>query len=316
MTDSTGTVSLSLSSGVYDIALDQESEPGTATCFYGPVTVSGSTTRSFLLHDTEGQPPTRIFGKLLREQGVPAGGERLTLRTGAGRLEEGATSLPAPVEVVTDEDGQYRVDMPTALAIDLEMEDGTFIDFAKREKPCYLEFATDETTVQNRLRCNESDPALFRSEISAQSSGGNVNQKFTGAVYDNQTHTVTLTGGLLPPGGGQAYVRDLLLQVLDFTPADNSENEQSLTQACRDELYLDDGPGMQGCSIRVDTDHAWYWGKYAIHINPPLPASFSFQDQTGDGYGLSVDEAKNKWHRVSYRSSRPAVTEMYYDAVR
>jgi hypothetical protein len=306
-----GTVALSLPAGVYDIALDREGDATTSTCFYGPVTVSGPTQRVFVLQSAAGLPATRVFGVLSRTATARLANQPIVLRPGACLGDVTGIDWAAPLTATTDQEGAFSLDLPSedSYALDLEILQNNvvdeFVDVFKREKPCYLELFTEESEVENLLRCNQSDlgPELNGQSVLAQGVVV-VDKPFDSCVIDTATNQMVMEGAILPPGADREapYLSDLVPSV----PSDSNYDNLIGLMTTR-------GPvGDDGCKILVDSDHAWYWGKYAVHVNPDRPSSFTFVDQTGAQYHLGIDNADNVWHKVSYNSSRPPIQSLRY----
>lgn len=60
-TDSSGSFVLDMPIGVYDIGLNNASDPGTATCFYGPVSNFGGSQPTYVLRSTGGRSTDTLF---------------------------------------------------------------------------------------------------------------------------------------------------------------------------------------------------------------------------------------------------------------
>ena len=308
-----GTILLSLPAGVYDVGLDREGDSSSATCFYGPVIVEGPVQRSFVLQSSGGLPAGRVFGTLFRTPGVAFANQKLVLRPGAVLGDITGIDWSAPATLTTDENGRFSADLASGheYALDLELYDGAdnldeFIDISKRDKPCYVEFSTDESSVNNRFRCNESDLAdsFPQRAISAQTITPVEVRPFSSCFIDTSKDLMVMEGASLPPlsGSSPQYLSDLVPSV----PVDSNYDKLIGLMTTR-------GPvGDDGCQLLVDTDHAWYWGNYAVHVNPDRPSNFTFFDNTNDHYNLGIDNADNIWHRVSYRSSNPAIQKLQY----
>lgn len=306
-----GSVFLDLAEGVYDVGLDREGDPETATCLYGPVMVNGKTQREFVLRSSEGRPAGQIFGELSLTPGVKTALRRVVVRPGSAKNLPAGVDGKAPLTTTTDAQGRFAVTLPanTEFAVDLEVFDGTnnldeFIDIAKREKPCYVEFATEQSAVENTLRCNQSPVAPTTRTAALAGAVKPTNIHFTRCFIDPANNgTMVMDGGNLPPGGGQSLLKDLVPSV------PNDPNFGKL-------IGLMENPDGTDCSILVDTDHAWYWGTYAVHVNPDRAADFVFFDASPDSYSLWVSDAiptrLGVWHRVSYNSSKPAIIKVTY----
>jgi len=306
-----GSVFLDLPAGAYDVGLDNEGDLGTATCFYGPVVVTGKTQREFILRSSEGRPPGQIFGELSLTPGVKTALRQLTVRPGAAKNLPAGVDGKSPLTTTTDAQGRFALTLPAGseFALDLDVFDGAnqldeFIDISKREKPCYVEFTTEEIPVENALRCNQAPVAPTSKAAGLAGAAKPVNQKFTRCFIDPPNNgTMVMDGGNLPPGGDQSLLRDLVPSI----PSDSNFSKL---------IGLMSNPEGTDCSIRVDTDHAWYWGTYAVHVNPDRASNFVFFDDTGDQYSLWISDVfptrLGAWHRVSYNSSKPSINKVTY----
>ena len=301
MSGNDGSFRLEVPAGVYDLGLDKEGDNSKATCFYGPIETSAASNPNYVLRDSGGRPIDQVFGKLWLRPGVPAANAPLILRPGQ---RSGSTTLTplVPVNASTDGTGSFAVQTASdgELGLDLEVFQGgqldEFIDVAKRNKPCYVEFATDQTPVVNKLRNNEGPASTLAAAASTAAF-----RPFTS--IDNSTATISLTGGLLP-------VEDNVYRRLkDISPP------FEFLPSKQDKLNFYWG------WISVNRNHAWYWGKYAVELWIVQDTLWTFYDESGDLYNLTVlnptGDDNDQFNpvgavsnRVSYFSSRPNINQI------
>ncbi len=142
-----GTFTLLLAGGVYDVGLDAEDDPTTATCFYGPLSVTGQQSHNFVVRNAGDRPAGQVFGRILSQDGLPAANRSISLRPGFAKNAD-VSLREAVLSSTTEADGSFQMELPFAadagLDLELNNDDGTldeFIDFGKKAKPCYLEIS-------------------------------------------------------------------------------------------------------------------------------------------------------------------------------
>jgi len=297
VSNSDGTFRFNLLSGVYDLGLDREGDPFTATCFYGPVE-TGAEAKNFVLRSANGRTNEKVFGKIWLRDGVPAAQRQVNLVSAHGK---GVTDKPADIGGRTDADGSFELslDSDNERAMDLEIYDGSdrlheTVDFGKLTKPCYVEIATEQTPTKNLLRAGQSELA----GVQATSSDPTGVEKFAYRQFKAPDQTdddsFEMTGGLLP-------VDNTVYRMIDLVS--NPDDAGRLTL------------GVQPQQIRVAADGMWWW-KYAVHIGYPGAGDYSFTDQTADTYSLwisSITPIPINWHKVSYNSKSPAVVKIVFE---
>ena len=161
VTGADGSFTVDMPAGVYDLGLNS-ADPATATSFYGPIINPTSASQTFVLRASGGRPVGAFFGKMLLQPGRPAAKRRVVIRPSLIHTGSDGT-LPEPLELSTSEDGSFEALLASTrqVSVDLEMYDESgldeWIDVGKLDKPCYVEFATEQSPVENRLRANQSD---------------------------------------------------------------------------------------------------------------------------------------------------------------
>lgn len=194
--------------------------------------------------------------------------------------------------------------------MDVEVPDANgaldeWIDVAKRRKPCYLEFAVEQSEVENRLRCNESELVDPAATFNARNAGAGIQASSDDFVpfdtdvddrdldRDNVAYAL-LVRGVLPVSQTTRKISDIA-DLSTFGPPWQPEADL-----------------FRATSIKVDTNGSWWW-KYAVNIMPERSEAGSsywdFSDQSVDRYSLSVFRY-GRWHKVSYNSSSPAIQEI------
>jgi hypothetical protein len=287
-----GTFAVSLPAGTYDLGLDLEGDPTTATTFYGPVTLAANLEADLVLRSAQGHLDSEVFGRILLRSGVPAAGRSVSVVTGATIGDVPGENLD-PVTTTTASDGTFALNLPNEreASVDVEVYDANddldeFIDIGKRDKACYVEFITEESNVENTLRSNQSElaPNAFPSFL-AQSGGVTLFDIAFGATGD-----FTLTNGLMPVQSSGTIPQ--LAQNFP-APADRTPFQANLVN----------------WSVRIDTNGSWWW-KYGANVFVNLPATWHFTDETNDTYKLSAlvtDVVNGEAFKVSYNSSKPNI---------
>ena len=298
VSDGRGAFSLEVVSGVYDVGIDLESDPTMATCFYGPITVASSVQRDFVLHSNEGRPTGQVFGKLWLSPGIPAAQRRVTLRTG---YQHGDTlsDRPDPVSATTGGDGSFALVLGTEFrqGVDVEVyeqngELDEWIDISKLDKPCYVEFSTAESPIENRLRCNESDFDGPVTEAETLAQGTTVIPFADAAVIGGDEAKLAL--GLIPVGAPKQSLAEMVLG----GPPDDPQHQKLWNV-------------IKNMPIEVNTKGDWFY-KYAVNIKPRTATDWAFTDETNDTYQLWV--SITLWgHKVSYNSDKPNIHRIDFD---
>lgn len=288
-----GSFQMSLAAGVYDVMVDREADQSVATSYYGPISINSSVQEELVLRDSGGRGPEQVFGKIFLQTGVPAASRQIILRPGAIMGDAPDDAAQEQVGVVAG-DGSFSLSLATGSesALDLEVFDDQgaldeFIDIGKREKPCYVEFAVEQSPVENVLRCNLADPPPAETPRSV------LGQIFNFSKFDTRVDgaELYLENGLLTPpsdsipmsdivnslpGGGDAK----LIGVIEFT-----------------NIAAEDGKEKG----------YWFW-RYAVEVNPDRDTVWHFTDETDESYSLYCFNTANKpYHVVNYNSGRPAL---------
>lgn len=305
-----GTFQFNVVAGVYDLGLDKEGDTNTATCYYGPV-LPDAGSQTFVLQAAGGRTNERLFGKIWLQPGTPAGGRKLVLRPG---FWTGAQDEHSVVNVNTESDGTFDTALKSGqqAGLDLEIYDsngalGEFIDLDKLSKPCYVEFASQQTSTKNRLRANEADPAPEAGLAAAV----NLVQFAVATVIKSKleppdnllyaNHAVlNFSNGVLPPDGQERALSELTQGSL-IPPA----APKDATQTFSDILYLP-------TTVRINYG-AWLWSPYTVIVYS-LPGVWDFQDQSGKKLHLESNTAyqRGATYKATYTSPQPALQSIRY----
>lgn len=251
-----GTFLLPVTAGVYDIMLNREGDSQSASCYFGPVEPAGSS-RDFILHASNGRPVNSIFGKLSLTDGVPAVNRKVNLNV-ANALNE--KSLPLSASGRTQSDGSFDLTIATEnlAGVDLEIFDGSenldeFADFSFLQKPVYLEFVSEQNSVENVQRAGHNPPP--------DASVGPVFAKSltSGFLYDfrksNERELVASRGYLAPDG-------------IDHSPGELIELSEPIALRQLFQQVASEGVLRRG---------AGDWGsRNTIYCKMPVPCVFSF----------------------------------------
>jgi len=319
--DAQGSFALDMPPGVYDVGLNSL-DPNIATCFYGPVTLPAGAGRTFVLHDAGGRPAGTVFGRIDLQPGRPATARRIVLiptQTSSTVDPLALLTFPAEVQLQTLADGSFQAtlaaDGPVGLDVEVYNADGNLdeiIDVSTLAKPCYLEFAIEESAVINRLRSHESDgpnsvvlanapPAVTRDVR------GKLVTKFT--AEDLLDHRTVFLGGQLtgdPAGQATQY---------SFPELAESGPVDSL---------------LSGNLISVALNGSW-WNHYAVNVYSSVTGvggTYTFADESNTthtlkfgktttvvhgvpGLGISIPSLKipviPAWYKLSYTSKQPTI---------
>jgi hypothetical protein len=303
-----GSFQANLPAGVYDVLLDKDGDPTTATSFYGPVKVNTAVQQSFTLRDAGGRSASTVFGKILSRPGVPAAGRTIVLRPGfiLADVDEGAFQ---PVQGTTDAEGNFSLELSTSeeTAFDLDVQEAgggldEFIDLSKVDKACYAEFSVDENSTENAFRSNQSPPpavdVLAAQNVSAQASPFLLIPFDLNFIPDDGGTAVFSNGGV--GGTGQTVLANAAKSV----PQDPTYDKL---------IGL-----VERTSIAVDDTGSRFWSN-AVYVNPDTETLWHFTDAGNDTYSLYVFNTNNagdpnfqNWHVVHYNSLEPGITRITF----
>ena len=301
--DIDGGFSVDLAPGVYDVGLDLEGNQSLATAFYGPITVEQSGRHDFVLPPAEARQPGEVFGRIFSRQGVPAPGRNVAASPGfiAGGFDGQEVGR---VSTVTGDDGSFSLDFGSTaeIGLDLEVFDeqgflDEFIDVGKLGKPLYLEFAVEESLVENGARVNQGHLSLTEGSTTALSpllqSADAGFSRFTSASYDPSLDAYVLVGGYIPPKAPEEFFKNLVPQGVTL-------------------------PQTLGDSSLLVVDHGLFWWDYTICVKVQDRSNWHFTDATGDTYSLTVlwvEPQTFEGHFVCYNSKAPAVVKVEYESI-
>lgn len=290
-----GEFQLQVASGVYDLGLESKADPTKANCFFGPITVASAVQRDFVMRNTQGHATDEVFGKIWLTPGVPAVNRQITLRPGAQLRGSGLTRLGSP-STRTGPDGSFALGVGSNLevALDVEIFDNAgldeWVDVAKRAKACYVEFSSEESSVENRLHCTERDPATYSLAAAVLPKDGTEIIPF--AIRENKgTNYAVLKEGLIPVGAPKTLLSEMMFNgPLDETPLWRMTKHTP-----------------------IEVTNRSNWGyDYSVEIKPDRSSDWAFTDKTGDTYQLWV--SITLWsHVVGYDSSDPAINRIDFD---
>lgn len=292
---SDGTFSFELPPGTYDAGLDM-ADPATATCYYGPVIVTADGRRDFTLKSAIGHRKTEVFGEILLQPGVPSAHQKLVLESDFGR-----GFVPAPVETTTGTDGGFVAQVEGQdLGMDIDVYQAGLgleehIDILKLDKPCYVQFSTDVTPVENRLGAGEADPPTpsalagqpFKFPFQAVATGGFLPD---GGVFD----IGALLNGTLQRDG-QIYTLESIissgLNDLAAGPRYVISHEVTLNgQTSKPVIMSRKAPSSNITEITVLVNENSY---------------FSFYDGNTEEHALNC--VTKGWHKLTFDNDRPEI---------
>lgn len=307
-----GSFTLQVEPGVYDLGLDKEGDMQTATCFYGPVDAGGEQA-NFVLKNSGGRPPEKLFGRIWLQPGNPANQRSLTLRPGHGQVTPDKKN--PPVTLNTNSDGSFETALAskgeTGLDVEVSTASGSldeFVDIGKLAKPCYVEIATEQSPVVNRLRSNQSELPLAGSVKPSVGLSASLTSAAVPALtkFNLRTARVGLSG---TDGALTAFLEGGLLQVDKETTHHFLDIVNNVPREADGDLYNLVNV-LYESNIRLADNGSWWW-KYAVNLSVNLDTIWNFTDQTNDTYSLYIFN-KSGTHKVSYNSDKPAIQAMTY----
>lgn len=289
-----GEFQLPVTTGVYDLGLEDKADPAKANCFFGPITVASPVRQDFVMRNSQGHATDEVFGKIWLTPGVPAANREIKLRPGAQLRGSDLTRL-ASASTRTGPDGSFAVGTGSnlELALDVEIYENAgldeWVDVAKRAKPCYVEFTTEESSVENRLRCTEHDPAT--GALAAAAPSENTPKITPFAIRENRSGFAVLKEGLIPVGAPKTLLSEMMYNgPLDETPLWRMTKHTN---------------------IQLSTGSKWGY-QYSVEIKPDRASDWAFTDGTNDSYQLWV--SITLWsHVVSYDSDNPDIKRIDFD---
>ncbi|MBS2033898.1 carboxypeptidase regulatory-like domain-containing protein [bacterium] len=287
-----GEFQLTIAQGVYDLGLEAKTDATKANSFYGPITVTSPVQQDFVIRNTSGHTTDEVFGKIWLTPGVPAANRQITLRPGA-QLRGTGLDRPASPSTRTNPDGTFSLPLGSNLetALDVEIYDSSgldeWVDVSKRAKACYVEFTSEDSPVENRLRCTELDPSTsnLTGTLGAPSINPFATRKNKGVNY------AILEDGLIPVGAANALLSENMLGgPLDDTPLWKMTKHTN---------------------IQVINGSKWGY-EHSIIIKPDRSSDWAFTDETNDSYQLWV--SITLWsHVVGYDSVAPNIKRIDFD---
>lgn len=293
-----GRFSVQLGSGVYDVGLDLEGDPTTATAFYGPVAVGPGGQRDFVLPQSAGRPVGQVFGTIFTQQGTAAGNRRVDVTPGFIAKSDPVSGSGAAQSTITDAQGRFSADLGSGaeFGLDIDVFDAQgaldeFVDVGKLQKPLYVEFAVEQSEVENLLRANESslDGQGIAGSVAAQAAI----QKFNNSAF--QGAQLVLSDGNVPPDTGKNLLKDL-------------------TNGTLDDSNFDKLIGLFDRTHMLVSNKGFLWWKHSVNVDPDTGSDWYFRDATGDEYSVLIFNAQGSgaYHWVSYNSSNPSIVRVAF----
>ena len=318
-----GSYSLALPTGTYDVAFDDGGAHGTQ--FFGPVEMTGESQSLDLALDIPASASEEVVvGTISDVNGASVEGYEVRISSALVELDEdhllGTATLGS--------DGSFSIETGGERAMDIDVYDGDgelveFIDIAKLEGPCYVEFEVGSDVVNQHRHNEDSDDheTLDHSSDFDHDAGSVVNKhgsndRFAVTVtnpmdIDDVTQPVwvvtNLRGGKLGVGGGHIKITEDSWGLFE---GPDDPVDQVASCFCQT-LHVHHEASLE-FDIYVKDDGSW-WYDYKIHAyarDHYHDLHFHFWDETGDDYKLSVDESSWKWHTVSYNSHHPTLTRI------
>jgi hypothetical protein len=286
-----------------------------------------------VLRDSGGRPAGCLFGRLFLQPGKPLAGRQVVLsptQTTAKSNSMNPSPVPSPVVLKSALDGSFEgnlaFDGPVGLDVEVHNADGTldeFIDVSTLAKPCYVEFASEQSAVTNRLRSNQSDgpdPVAVASQklASADAPRAKLLTLFT-AISPSSDLTI-FTNGLLSVDP-QTMVNTYNFPDISDSPVGNSvtSNRISVSEASAS-WFADKTVQVYSAATGVGGSYQFTSQDGQVHsLSWPNGQSYSETLSGGGGlFGIAggsstitiqipVDPA---WYKVSYTSSLPNINRI------
>lgn len=309
VTGADGSFSVTLPRGFYDVGMVNESDPLTATSYYGPIPVSGATPRDFVLKSTASHTSAQVFGQLWLRPGQPAGNRRVRLVPVSADFTGPDIGLE-PAEVVTDANGQFTAELFDAEGIGLNVEvydaDGRLdeaVDIDLHGRSSYVEFTTEDLPAENLLGYGvaaQGPPEGLKGDVEIVSAKATARPFETSKVTrepDRDTHEIfDFRAGYLPSGSG-------LLTLSTVCPLNNPPYP-NLIGFLRNQCNDGGEPRIEVSNNVPDFRKLFYRNAVWIYLN--TGSSNLFTDETEDHYTLTVASTSH-WHNVAYNSDRPSI---------
>lgn len=309
-----GSFSVNLPTGVYDLGLNQDS-PQTCTCYFGPVVVQGDSQRELTLKSSLGHQPGEVFGRLQLQSGFALAAQKVVLERAFGETLPIADDVPpvppARVELTTDATGAFKAQMDpeSGLDIDVYQKDGTVdehIDIVTLSKPCYVEFLTEQSPVENRLESGQDDE-VPEEPVAARETSNRLAKGFKAQYYfypRQDSGEVILFNGVLEPSN-----------LAHLFPSIISEGYSELPplqkRFLEEKVFGSIDQSLPGIRLRHDAG-AWFY-KYRVNIFAKM-GQWELDDAEGDRYELTLFRAG--WHYVDYNSNLPNLVRIGFVAIR
>lgn len=319
--DAQGAFALDMPPGVYDIGLNSSLDPNSATCFYGPLTLPAQAGRTFVLQDGGGRPAGTIFGRIELQAGRPASFCQVVLsptQTSSTADPQNPIPVPPPVQVQTLADGSFQTtlaaDGPVALDLEVYGADGTldeFVDVSTLSKPCYVEFAVEESPVMNRLRSHQTDAPGSAVQARAGELRPKLVTQFTPYyLLDNRT---ALVGGVLTGDPDNDVVQYRFPDIANG-PIDSKLSNNLISVALN-------GSWWNQFAVNVYSSESGVGGRYSFTDYSNKTHVLQFGKTLTVFHGISIlgfgklpsvtMPMLPGWHKISYSSNQPNIGLIY-----
>lgn len=321
LTAADGSFEITAPASSYDVGFDLEGSALYATNFYGPVMIGEGATRDFVLHGAEGLDDETVYGRVFLRTGEPASGRMLRLHaaTAAQHDETLEAAIPADVQATTDASGSFMLQLgASAQEVELDIEmfeaDGTmdeFVSIATRGKPTYVEFVTEEFTVEDTTRAGEASAAdiaglantdeplegdytITQMRLTSSNPRGGLNRRFecSGSVIRERTLS-----------------RWDLWSVYEATDLNLSAENNSEWRAFT-EIF--NGYGQTGGLGLKRSGKWWYTWRFMFEQKGPSRGNVRFTDETNDTYSVRLGGDYGVY-AVNYNSDRPGVVRLVFE---
>lgn len=333
MTGGDGSFQLQAPHGVYDIGFDHEGDAALSTSFYGPVVLSSDDHRDFVMKTSGLRPVGSLSGTIYLKAGQPAAYRRIRLRpavslstdqnspdVGLMCTSDGGTTLDSDdpcspfyygLWTVTDEEGHFELSLGTdhEIGMDVEVynEDGKldeFVAIAKRDKPAYVEFVTEESPVEDTYRYDEEPPTMVSNPIV---KGGDTNFKPFKIEFSNP--------GMISQNYQDVLFKDGNIPVngVNYTFGSLGNFYLSSKETIRKALFDAEEDTNEKPTIRVSREGSW-WYDYEVQVKTNRNGRFKFTDASGDTYSLKIsfNAVVGVPRSVSYNSNRPDIVQIEF----
>lgn len=296
ITDAEGNYSLTLEPGFYDVGANSDSNDA---AIHGLVDLREGSVELGIEIPVEPNP-RKLFGTILQQKDSPAANYSLKINDGSDSQE---------VAAVTDENGEFSLEMDGEETFDLEVYDvdGNFVEFVDLQKlsgALQVNLLLGDEEDNNVYRHDESTPdptpVLGDSCIGDEFEYTQEEEPYECSSAEDETWPCIRVKATLD-GVLETTEKDAEQRYIRSKPEDFQSVEKFIKTENKD------------ChSFRIwSAKDGRFWYDYAVHAEASKPGNFLFTDASGDTYSLSIYDIDTT-HRVNYNSPDSAITQVRF----